>query len=175
VEEAPESLAAFVPLYEATMRRVGAEGFYVFPPAYWDTLAAGLRERLVVFEAVDGEGVAAAALCLATPPFLHYHLGASAERARALGAMNVLMLAAARWGRERGFSQLHLGGGVGGGEDSLWEFKRRFAPAGAREMWIGKLVHDARAYADLAGTDTVAGWFPAYRRLPAGLASGTAS
>ena len=116
---------------------------------------------------MDDNGLVAAILCLATPPWLHYHLGGSTDRAGRSRAMHLLLLTAARWGRERGFEALHLGGGVGGGEDSLWQFKRRFAPAGAREMWIGKVVHDVRAYAGLAGTDEVAGWFPAYRRLSA--------
>ena len=31
-----------------------------------------------------------------------------------------------------GYELFHLGGGVGGAEDSLWEYKRRFAPGGAR-------------------------------------------
>ena len=167
-EEAPRDLEPFVALYEETMRRREANEFYLFPPAYWEALG-GLRDRLVLFEAVDDEGVVAAILCLATAPWLHYHLGGSAERAGRSRAMHLLLLTAARWGRERGFEALHLGGGVGGGEDSLWQFKRRFAPAGAREMWIGKAVHDARAYAELAGTDEVAGRFPAYRPLSAGV------
>ena len=164
IAEAPETLAGFAGLYEETMRRRDADEFYLFPATYWDALGAGLRPNVVVFEALDEEGVAAAILCLATPPRLHYHLGASSERARGLGAMTLLMLAAARWGREHRYADFHLGGGVGGSVDSLWEFKRRFAPEGAREMWVGKLVHDARAYAELAGTDDVDGWFPAYRR-----------
>jgi lipopolysaccharide/colanic/teichoic acid biosynthesis glycosyltransferase len=163
VEEGPATLAGFAALYEETMRQRGADDFYLFPPEYWETLLVGLGDRVVLLEALDEEGVAASILCLATPPWLHYHLGASAERARRSGATHLLMLAAARWGRERGFAQLHLGGGVGGAQDSLWEFKQRFAPGGEREMWIGKLVHDERTYAELSDRTAVDGWFPAYR------------
>ena len=169
VEEEPQSLAGFATLYDEMMRRLAADEFYVFPSTYWDRLGAGLRDRLVLFEAEDDQGVAAAILCIATPPWLHYHLGASTERARALGATHLLMLTAARWGRDHRCVAFHLGGGVGGTEDTLWEYKRRFAPGGAREMWVGKLVHDARTYAELAGTDAVDGWFPAYRRARSGV------
>jgi len=162
--EGPESLTGFAALYEETMRQREADGFYFFPQAYWDRLLDGLIERLVVFEALDPEGVAASILCLATPPWLHYHLGGSAERSRSSGANHLVMLRAAEWGREHGFSHFHLGGGVGGRQDSLWEFKHRFAPGNAREVWIGKLVHDERAYAELADSTEVEGWFPAYRR-----------
>jgi lipopolysaccharide/colanic/teichoic acid biosynthesis glycosyltransferase len=163
VEEGPATLAGFVGLYEETMRRVGADEFYFFAPEYWAALREGLGDRLVLFEAVDGEGVAASILCFAAAPVLNYHLGASAERARSSGATNLVMLAAARWGRERGYTHFHLGGGVGGTEDSLWEFKHRFAPGNERELWIGKLVHDERTYAELSDGSAVDGWFPAYR------------
>jgi hypothetical protein len=33
-------------------------------------------------------------------------------------------------------------------------------------VWIGKLVHDEQAYAELSETTAVDGWFPAYRRAP---------
>jgi serine/alanine adding enzyme len=165
VHERPASLDDFAALYETTMQRQKANDFYFFPPAYWEALAGGLNEHLVRFDAVlDGELVAAV-LCLAGRPWLHYHLGATLEPARSVGASNLLMLAAARWGREAGYEQLHLGGGVGGREDSLWEYKRRFAPDGLVEAWLGKLVHDEPAYLALAGAETLdlAGFFPAYR------------
>jgi serine/alanine adding enzyme len=165
VRERPEQLDDFAALYEATMRRQSAEPFYFFPDAYWDALAAGLRDALVRFDGLVGGEMVASVLCLASPPWLHYHLGGTLEPARSLGASNLLMLAAARWGREGGYEEFHLGGGVGGRTDSLWEYKRRFAPGGEREAWIGKMVHDERAYLELAGAESVelGGFFPAYR------------
>jgi serine/alanine adding enzyme len=165
VHEGPDRLDSFAALYEATMRRQNAADFYFFPPAYWEALANGLRDHLVRFDAVLGGDAVASVLCLAAPPWLHYHLGAALEPARSVGASNLLMLKAARWGRERSYEQFHLGGGVGGQEDSLWEFKRRFAPGGRRDAWIGKLVHDESAYLALAGAETLEleGFFPAYR------------
>ncbi len=94
------------------MRRVGAADFYLFGEPYWDALVR-LGERLVVFEAEEGGEVLASALCFATPPWLHYHLGATADRGRELGASNLLFYEAASWARERGYERFHLGGGVG--------------------------------------------------------------
>jgi serine/alanine adding enzyme len=168
VHEPPSTLAELAGLYESSMRLREAAAFYFFPPAYWEALVEGLGGSLVLFEAHDDHGLVAATLCLATRPWLHYHLGATSERARRVGAAALLMLSAARWGRERGFSVFHLGGGVGGREDSLWEYKRRFAPAGRLEMRIGKAVHDAHAYQALTGPGTLGpgGFFPAYRERP---------
>lgn len=163
--ERPADLSGFAPLYETTMRRVEAGDFYLFPLAYWERLVTGLRDRIVVFDAEESGEVVASALCLATPPWLHYHLGATGERGRALGGSSLLLYEAARWARERGYERFHLGGGAGGRDDSLLSFKRRFDPGGVLECAVGKAVHDADAYRDLTGRepDDVAGFFPAYR------------
>jgi serine/alanine adding enzyme len=159
-EVAPESLERFVRLYEQTMDRRAAAGFYYFPPEYWRALEADLRAHVVLFEA----GADAALLCLAAPPWLHYHLGASSDAGRTLGASNLLFLEAARWAQDLGYTRFHLGGGVGGARDSLYEFKLRFDPGGEVEMAIGKAVHDEAAYAELAGHGAgLDGFFPAYR------------
>jgi hypothetical protein len=162
--EAGGSLDEFVTLYEATMRDREAADFYFFPPEYWSALTAGLGERLLRLDArLEGELVAST-LCIATAPWLHYHLAAMDDTGRTLGASKLLLLEAARWGRARGLAELHLGSGLGGSEDSLWKFKQRFSDHPGREFWIGKLVHDEAAYRKLAGTDSAAGFFPAYRR-----------
>ena len=157
------SLDEFVTLYEATMRDRDAADFYFFPPEYWAALTAGLGERLLRLDArIEGELIAST-LCIATAPWLHYHLAAMDDTGRKLGASKLLLIEAARWGQARGLAELHLGSGLGGSEDSLWKFKQRFSDHPGREFWIGKLVHDEAAYRELAGTDSTAGFFPAYR------------
>jgi serine/alanine adding enzyme len=157
---APESLEPFRSLYEQTMERQAAAGFYYFPPEYWRALETDLREHVVLFEAGDE----AKLLCLAAPPWLHYHLGASSDAGRKLGAGTLLFLEAARWAQELGYTRFHLGGGVGGRRDSLYEFKLRFDPGGELEAAIGKAIHDEQAYRALAGPQAgLDGFFPAYR------------
>jgi serine/alanine adding enzyme len=165
VVEAPDDLSAFSSLYDLTMRRVEADEFYLFGSRYWETLVTRLRQRIVVFDAVESGEVIASALCLGTPPWLHYHLGATGERARPLGASNLLLYEAARWARDRGYERFPLGGGTGGANDSLLSFKRRFDPGGLLESAVGKAVHDAAAYRELTGRDAARldGFFPAYR------------
>ena len=55
---------------------------------------------------------------------------------------------------------------MGGFEDSLFEFKRRFDPGGTLPAYLGKAVHDEDAYRRLSGVAEIdyAGYFPAYRR-----------
>jgi serine/alanine adding enzyme len=163
VERPPARLDDFVRLYEAAMRRLDAGEFYFFPPAYWEALAGPLAERLVRLDARLDGALVASQLLLVSPHWLHYHLGAATDEGYALGASKLLFLEAARWGREHGFAELHLGSGLGGREDSLWTFKQRLSRAPGREFWIGKLVHDADAYRELSCGAAADGFFPAYR------------
>jgi hypothetical protein len=158
-------LGGFVELYEDTMRRVDASGLYFFQPAYWDRLA-DLGDALVRFDAViDGE-VAASALCLATPPWLHYHLSGTTDAGRSTGASTLVLLEAARWAQGQGYDRFHLGGGLGGKADSLHHFKARFDPEGLVPAALGKAIHDEQAYRELSGGETgYDGFFPAYRRV----------
>jgi serine/alanine adding enzyme len=165
ISPVPEGLSEFRALYEETMRRLNAGDFYLFPQAYWDSLAGPLREKLVLADALEDGEVIASALCLATRPWLHYHLSAASERGRTIGAANLVLYRTAKWARAQGYERFHLGGGAGGRDDSLAAFKRRFDPGGGLEWWVGKAVHDADAYRELTGreSDDLSGFFPAYR------------
>jgi serine/alanine adding enzyme len=165
IEERPTSLNEFVVLYEQTMRRNEAAGFYLFPEAYWRALQGPLANSLLRVDVRRGADLYASLLMFATWPWLHYHLGASSDKSRTVGANHLALLAAARWGQERGYERLHLGGGVWGREDSLFDFKRRFSPDDLAEYFIGKAVHDSVRYRQLSGLDRAAldGYFPAYR------------
>jgi serine/alanine adding enzyme len=166
IRQGLEDLSEFVALYEETMRRLGADDFYLFPQEYWDILTGPLREQVLLAEAVAGDEVAASALCFATQPWLHYHLSAASERGRPLGAGNLVLYETAEWARARRYERFHLGGGAGGQEDSLAAFKGRFDPGGRLEWWLGKAVHDGDAYRELTGRDPGdrSGFFPAYRQ-----------
>jgi serine/alanine adding enzyme len=161
VREAPQ-LDDFVALYERTMTRLEADSFYLFCDAYWTSL----KQLPCVLVEVRGDGeLAAAVLCFSSTPWLHYHLGATSDEGRRRGASHLALLEAARWGRERGYELLHLGGGLGGRRDSLYEFKWRFDPGGERQFALGKAIHDETAYRELAGAEAAGldGFFPAYR------------
>ena len=156
-----EGLGEFVPLYEDTMRRVHADDFYFFERAYWERLG---ELPLVRFDAeIDGE-VVASALCLATPPWLHYHLSGTTDAGRTTGSSTLVLLEAARWAQANGYERFHLGGGLGGKEDSLHHFKARFDPEGLVPAAVGKAIHDEDAYRRLSGGEaSFDGFFPAYR------------
>lgn len=156
-----DGLGDFVPLYEDTMRRLDADDSYLFEPAYWERLT---ELPLTRFDAeIDGELVASA-LCLATPPWLHYHLSGTTDPGRSTGSSTLVLLEAARWAQANGYERFHLGGGLGGKADSLHHFKARFDPEGLVDAAVGKAIHDEDEYRRLSGGEaSYDGYFPAYR------------
>ena len=162
----PSSLDEFTGLYRSTMLRQGADAFYLFGADYWGALQAeGDALGLVLVEGrLEGEP-AAALLCFSHGPWLHYHLGATSDAGRAVGASNRCFLAAAEWAQSCGMTRFHLGGGLGSDDtSSLFVFKHRFDPAGEPLPFrIAKLVHDRDRYERLAGTGSTEGFFPPWR------------
>lgn len=161
------AIDGFVELYEQTMRRQQAADYYFFPPEYWETLRE-LGDVLVRFDAVLDGITYAQALCLTSAPWLHYHLGASSDEGRQAGASTYLLAQAALWAQEQQMTRLHLGGGVGGREDSLFAFKQRFAPGQVLRCQIARHVHLPDQYlrlSNMTALDTD-GFFPAYRQQP---------
>jgi serine/alanine adding enzyme len=163
VEESPP-LEEFAALYERTMARLDADAFYLFTPEYWASL--GALPLLLVSARREGE-LLASVLCFTAKPWLHYHLGASSDEGRRIGASHLVLYEAADWARGQGYELFHLGGGVGGRADSLHEFKSRFEPGAEREFAIGRAIHDETAYHELTeetgGSAAFGDFFPAYR------------
>ena len=145
------------------MRRRDAADFYVFDDAYWRALLADVP--LVSLDVRHDGEVVSSMLGMGDPPWLHYHLGGTTQEGMRHGASHLALYTLAQHGHEHGYEVLHLGGGVGGRDDSLREYKRRFAPNGLTPAAIGKAVHDEAGYLRAAGADTIEwdGFFPAYR------------
>lgn len=173
----------FLSIYEQTMRQVGASGRYFFGADYFYGLKAALGDRLHlgVVEAPGGSGeMAAAAVYTEVNGLVEYHLGGTSDAWRRAGPSRLLFDSARRFfgvegGRVggRGNRALHLGGGLGGGEDSLFRFKAGFSKCRARFTTL-RWVFDTEAndriesvWRKVHATDTFEpDFFPRYRQVP---------
>jgi len=148
----PEDWKTFVDLCLGTMGRLGAPMFYHFPPAYFEGLRAGLDGHCLLFVARWSGRVVAAAVILAYGRLLHHHLSGSDREAQSVAPNNLLFDAVARWGAERGYLRLHLGGGrTPDPADDLLRFKARFARP-ASPFFIGRGIYDDATHRALRET-----------------------
>jgi hypothetical protein len=110
------------------MTRVSATPFYFFEEGYFDGLRDALGEHLRLWVVQIDGAVAVAALFVETCGIVQYHLSGSDPAFASEGLMKLIVHAVRSWAKERGDTELHLGGGVGSAADSLLQFKAGFSP-----------------------------------------------
>lgn len=146
----PEIFDVFQDLYNSTMEKDGAEDYYYFSNNFYTSVLEDLPENAQVFYGqLTDKTVIAAAIILSENGRLNYHLSGSIRQYSSLAATNLLLYKAALWGNANGYKTLYLGGGVGSGEDSLFQFKRAFYKGELRRFYIGKKIWDIDNYKKL--------------------------
>ena len=110
------------------MTRVGAATYYFFPDDYFDGLRLALGEHVHLWTVRSGSATIAGAVFTECNGIVQYHLGGTVNDALNSKPLKLLFWRAATWFKERGTRWLHLGGGLGGANDSLMHFKRGFSP-----------------------------------------------
>jgi hypothetical protein len=151
--------AAFLDLYEQTMRRTEAADHYFFGAAYFDEVFGAERTWLAL--AADPEGApAAASIACVSDGYLHYYLSGSADSHLGDSPMKNVLARLVEHANELELP-LNLGGGITAG-DALEEFKRGY---GNRTVtWrTSEVVCDPDRYAALSADRDAGGFFPAYR------------
>lgn len=162
-----ELYEAFRGVYNATMDKDHADAYYYFPPEFYESLLNDLPHNAQVFYAKTADGaIAAASVMLAANGRMSYHLSGSVREYLSLAPGNLLLYEAALWGCANGCKTLHLGGGVGSGEDALLKFKKAFYRGELRRFHIGRKIFLPERYdalCALRGDLPESGFFPRYR------------
>lgn len=154
----------FLDLYDQTMRRVDSSPYYQLGPEYFEVLRRELKGHLHLVCAFDAQGdLAAAGLLLSCGGHVHCHLGGVDEPFVTNNPTRLLDARTVAYLRDRGFCSLNLGGGLGGGNDSLAEYKRGFATH-TYPYATARIIVDPAAYRSLSGGLGDTAFFPAYRQ-----------
>ncbi len=179
IDERWEEFDTFVDIYGETMRRVGAHKFYYFTRDYFAELRQALGDRLHLCVVRIGGEVACAGLFSEVCGIVEYHLGGTREKFLANYPTKIMFDFVRYWAKGRGNRVLHLGGGLGSKEDSLFHFKAGFSNL-RRPFFSWRGVVNERAYSALieryesswgVQADGFRGFFPAYRK-PISIESG---
>jgi hypothetical protein len=118
----------FKALYRSTMQHCAAHAYYSFDDVYFEELRQALGETLRIAVVMKDGVVAAAGLFVETGGIVQMHLTGQDDRFLADHPMKLGFHHVRTWCSERGDRVLHLGGGRGGAEDSLFHFKAGFSP-----------------------------------------------
>ncbi len=159
----------FKRIYRDTMELRAARSYYFFRDDYFDGLRDALQGRLHLMLVEQDEAVAAAGLFVETDGIVQYHLGGTERTLATFEPAKLLIDYAADWATERGNRNLHLGGGVGGANDSLFHYKAGFSRLRHPYRTL-RVVLDDHEYARLSAARTpgpsvgqAGDFFPRYR------------
>lgn len=162
----------FIRLYRATMRRVGAQEDYLFSRDYFYDLKAIGHGDVHLCSVLNGDGeTVAAGLFFCCRGIVEFHLSGTAAEYVELSPTKLMFDVIRRWAKDQGYGCLHLGGGVGCRNDSLFAFKAGFSKHRAQFHTI-RMVCDPQRYARLTAQvtsehgskDIATGYFPEYRQ-----------
>ena len=168
---------AFVELYQDTMARCGSRPEYVVDREWIRSFREAMGTHARLFVTTKDQAVAAAMIIIDYESNVHCHLIGSAPELAALSPSKVLLDDVRRWGSGNGRRTMHLGGGLGGREDALYQFKRKFSPL-TQCFRIGSWVMNAAVYRELEEANRLVlaergidldqvSYFPSYRFNPA--------
>ena len=162
----PAIFGEFRTIYNATMDKDNADGYYYFEEPFYQSVLEDLPQNAEVFWAEKEGKVIAASIFIYANGRMNYHLSGSLREFSSLAPTNLLLYEAALWGSANGYKTLYLGGGVGSGEDSLFKFKRAFYKGDLNRFFIGRKIYNQKDYEELVGLRTAIGnpeFFPKYR------------
>jgi hypothetical protein len=175
VDDDWSEIETFTRLYGETMQRSGAGAEYTLRLSDVRRLREALGGRLHLLVTRWKEAVAAACLFTELGGIVQAHLAGTNEALRHVSPLKVLLDDARSWARSRDNHVLHLGGGRGGKEDSLFAFKARFS-RNRHAFHTGRWILEPRLYHEFVAArsrlqgrceSTGDGFFPAYRARPA--------
>ncbi|MCA9230923.1 MAG: GNAT family N-acetyltransferase [Planctomycetales bacterium] len=163
----------FIEAYWENMQRAKATEAYFFPAEYFYELKDSLRGsvHLIIVRAGDGR-IAGGGVQTEVGGIVQAHLAGIKSEFAEHQPLKIMIDGVHRWAAERGNRYYHLGGGLGGKQDSLFVFKSGFAK-GRADFFTWRAVVDDEVYHSLVSKwaersgfepDGLKGYFPAYRR-----------
>lgn len=163
-----EGIKSFIDMYYKNMDRVNASPNYYFDEQYFANLLSmeGFDNKLILI--YDGPVLICGALILLSGSIIRNHLSATSPDYLKESPSKLLTDEISMIGRRLGKKIFHLGGGVGGKEDSLFMFKRYFTDLQVKDQ-IWCYINDHVAYNELVlkadvDANVEPNYFPSYRQ-----------
>jgi hypothetical protein len=171
-----EYLGKFTAIYQETMARVRAtDTYYSFDLSYYQQMSRALGDKLHLCIVEYENEIACAGLYTEVCGIVQSTLGGTKDKFVHLSPSSLETDFARYWAHRRGNEFLHLGGGVGGEKDYVYNFKAGFSKL-RHQFYTMRLVLDREKYDYLIELRVKelnsepeklkeSGFFPAYRAL----------
>jgi hypothetical protein len=142
-----EHIDAFMEVYQETMDRVHARDSYYFGREYFEKLGT-MPEHVHLCLVEMAGATAAACIFFECGGIVQAHLGGTKSEYLSKSPFHLALYYCAEWAKPRGNRYLHLGGGVGGSNDRLLQFKRGFSELTFPFLTL-RMITDPEKYREL--------------------------
>lgn len=122
-----DEISEFVRIYNDNMVKVKASSYYHFTEQYFVEMLFSSEFQSKLLLIYNNDVIAAGAVVTFSNNIMQFHLAATNNDYLYEAPMKLLIDESSVIGKALGMHYLHLGGGVGGKEDSLFEFKSGFS------------------------------------------------
>ncbi|WP_432714756.1 GNAT family N-acetyltransferase [Pedobacter sp.] len=163
-----DDITRFTQMYLQNMDRLNASPGYYFDEQYFANLLYGSKMKNKLLLIFDGSDLICGALVLISRNIIRNHLSATSPGYLKDSPSKLLTDEISLLGRQLGKKIFHLGGGVGGREDSLYKYKSYFSNLEVEDrIWC--YVTEPNIYNELVAQrvnilDSKSNFFPLYRK-----------
>ncbi|BAX82615.1 GNAT family N-acetyltransferase [Labilibaculum antarcticum] len=140
-----ERLSSFLDMYYQTMERRNAQEKYFFSKDFFEAIHKNLKRQFMYFYATHEGVVVSTELVLISDDKIYFFLGGTKEAAFYLRPNDFLKYEIMKWGIKQNKKYYVLGGGYTL-NDSLFSFKKAFAPNGCMPFYAGTKIYDEETY-----------------------------
>ncbi|WP_036678024.1 GNAT family N-acetyltransferase [Daejeonella oryzae] len=161
-----EDLDQFIQIYTDNMVKVKASSYYFFDKKYFRSMldSSDFESKLIV-SFHEGKMTSGAIITFSNE-IMQFHLAATHNEFLKEGPMKLLIDEVTKIGRYHGMKYMHMGGGVGGNEDNLFNFKAGFSDF-FLDFKTWRLIVNEEKYFSLIKDQKIAStnsnYFPLYR------------
>ena len=136
-------------LYEVNLVENRASEMYFFNNDYFDRFKEKLKGKYVIASCLLNDEIVSSLLVIFGAEYAHCHLIGTKRDKKQMGVNNLLHHKVIEWCKNKGFAQLHIGGGRSNSdEDSLLRFKKNFSNK-ISEFYVGERVLNQLIYDEL--------------------------
>ena len=144
-----KKLDTFIEMYDLTMRKVKASGFYFFNREYFESVFRHLGGKVELIFVRQNSRPLSGAVCFYSGHYYIYHLGASDSQNLRAKPNDFLFYSIMKRGKDLGFRHVFFGGGTTDEQDdSLFLFKSKYGSL-RYPCHIGRKVHLPDVYEKL--------------------------
>jgi len=156
------NIEIFIEIYESTMRSLNASSYYFFPKSYYKDLFNNSMAKVKLVHCFYESSVVCGGIFFFCNGIVQYHLGGTSSEFYKFAPTKLMFDFVRDYAYKSEYNFFHLGGGLGGDNDNLLNFKKGFSNK-LNVFFTIREILDIEVYKNLSKYKHESNYFPLYR------------